>query len=143
MKLRECVWKNVFSCLYFTILWNGKMVFAKLKNFFTKLIFSRQNFFCSEKRFPFSKIPQKKKFGGKKINLAKKFFNSAKKVGPYEIGRVCMCVKTGFCVFSYFYFTLLWNCESVCVRKRFCVFAYLYFTILWNCESVCVIKSLK
>jgi hypothetical protein len=57
------------------------MVFAKLKNFFAKLIFSRQFCFRSE-RFPFSKIP-KKSFGGKKINLAKKFFNLAKKVGPF------------------------------------------------------------
>jgi hypothetical protein len=56
------------------------MVFAKLKNFFAKLIFSRQNSFCSE-RFSFSKI-LKKSFGGKKINLTKKFFNLAKKVGP-------------------------------------------------------------
>jgi hypothetical protein len=36
----------------------GKMVFANLKNFFAKLIFSRQIFFCSE-RFPFTKIPTK------------------------------------------------------------------------------------
>jgi hypothetical protein len=42
----------------------GNMVFAKLKNFFAKLIFSRQIFFCSE-RFPFSKIP-KKVLAGKK-----------------------------------------------------------------------------
>jgi hypothetical protein len=61
----------------------GKMVFAKLKNFFDKLIFSRQNFFCLE-RFPFSKIPKKRK----KINLAKKFFNLAKKVGPKIIRKV-------------------------------------------------------
>jgi hypothetical protein len=55
------------------------MVFAKLKNFFAKLIFSHQNFFCSE-------IPEntKKKFWREKINLAKKFFNLAKKVGPLE-----------------------------------------------------------
>jgi hypothetical protein len=87
--LRVCVWKQVFACflilishyceivsvcvktsfcvfsyLYFTILWNGKIIFAKLKNFFAKLIFSRQIFFCSE-RFPFSRIP-KKDLAGKK-----------------------------------------------------------------------------
>ncbi len=87
---------------------------------FAKLIFSRQNFFCSEKRFLFSKIPKKKKFGGKKINLAQKFF-------------------TGFRVFSYFNFTLLWNCESVCVRKRFCGFVFHNIMKLYDC----VIKSLK
>jgi hypothetical protein len=48
----------------------------------------RQNGFCQVKIlfcqvdfFPFPKY-QKKKFGGKKINLTKKFFNLAKKVGP-------------------------------------------------------------
>jgi hypothetical protein len=40
------------------------MVFAKLKNFFAKLIFSHQNFFFAQKDFPFSKY--QKKFGGKK-----------------------------------------------------------------------------
>jgi hypothetical protein len=50
---------------------NGKMVFAKLKNFFAKLIFSRQNFFCSE-RFPISKI-QKKVLAGKN-QLSQKVF---------------------------------------------------------------------
>jgi hypothetical protein len=49
---------------------NGKMVFAKLKKFFAKLILFPPKNFCS-KRFPFSKLP-KKSFGGKKINLAKK-----------------------------------------------------------------------
>jgi hypothetical protein len=49
------------------------MVFAKLKNFFAKLIFSRQNFFCSEKRFTFSKIPQKK-IWREKNQLSKKVF---------------------------------------------------------------------
>ncbi len=49
----------------------GKMVFAKLKNFFAKLIFSRQIFFFAQKDFPFPKY-QKKSFGGKKINLVKK-----------------------------------------------------------------------
>jgi hypothetical protein len=49
------------------------MVFAKLKNFFAKLIFFPPNFFF-HKDFPFPKY-QKKSFGGKKINLAKKFFN--------------------------------------------------------------------
>ncbi len=53
----------------------GKMVFAKLS------FFPPNFFFCSE-RFPFSKIP-KKVLAGKKINLAKKFFNLAKKVGPF------------------------------------------------------------
>jgi hypothetical protein len=38
----------------------------------------------SSERFPFPKY-QKKNFGGKKVNLAKKFFNLAKKVGPYSI----------------------------------------------------------
>jgi hypothetical protein len=42
------------------------MIFAKLKNFFSKLIFSRQKFFFAQNT--------KKSFGGKKINLAKKFF---------------------------------------------------------------------
>jgi transcription termination factor NusB len=46
------------------------MVFAKLKNFFVELIFS--------------KIP-KKKIWREKINLAKTFFNLAKKVGPFLI----------------------------------------------------------
>jgi hypothetical protein len=41
------------------------MIFAKLKNFFAKLIFSRQFCFSSE-RFPFSKIPKKKVLAGKK-----------------------------------------------------------------------------
>jgi hypothetical protein len=35
-----------------------------------------------QKDFPFPKY-QKKSFGGKKINLAKKFFNLAKEVGPF------------------------------------------------------------
>jgi hypothetical protein len=48
------------------------MVFAKLKNFFAKLIFSRQNFFCSEKRFPFFKI-SKKVLAGKKSTYQKSF----------------------------------------------------------------------
>jgi hypothetical protein len=45
------------------------MVFAKLKNFFAKLIFSRQNLFLLRKIFLFPNT--KKSFGGKKINLAK------------------------------------------------------------------------
>ncbi len=56
----------------------GEMVFAKLKTFFAKLIFSRQFFFCSE-RFPFSKIP-KKSFGGKKSTQQKSFLTQQKKV---------------------------------------------------------------
>ncbi len=57
------------------------MVFAKLKNFFAKLIFFPPNFFLLKKISLFQNT-KKKKFGGKKINLAKKFFNLAKKVGP-------------------------------------------------------------
>jgi hypothetical protein len=56
------------------------MVFAKIKNFFAKLIFSRQILLALFSLFQNTK---KKSFGGKKINLAKKFFNLAKKVGPY------------------------------------------------------------
>jgi hypothetical protein len=59
------------------------MVFAKLKElFFEKLSFSRQ-FFLLRKISLFQNT--KKSFGGKKINLAKKFFNLAKKVGPFKI----------------------------------------------------------
>jgi hypothetical protein len=50
------------------ILRNGKMVFAKLKNFFAKLIFFPPIFFF----FPFSKIP--KKFWREKNQLSKKIF---------------------------------------------------------------------
>jgi hypothetical protein len=52
-----------------SMVFKGKMVFAKLKNFFAKLIFFPQNFF-PQKGFPFLKY--QKSFGGKKINLAKK-----------------------------------------------------------------------
>jgi hypothetical protein len=60
------------------------MVFVKLKNFFAKL-FSRKNLLRKISLFQNTK----KSFGGKKINIAKKFFNLAKTVGPYEIVRVC------------------------------------------------------
>jgi hypothetical protein len=63
------------------------MVFAKLKNFFAKFFFP-PNFFLLRKISLFQNT--KKSFGGKKINLAKKFFNLAKTVGPYEIVRVCV-----------------------------------------------------
>jgi hypothetical protein len=43
------------------------MVFAKLKNFFAKLIFFPPNFFCSE-RFPFSKIPKKVLAGNNQLS---------------------------------------------------------------------------
>jgi hypothetical protein len=43
------------------------------------LIFFPAKFFFAQKDFPFPKY-QKKSFGGKKINLAKKFFNLAKMV---------------------------------------------------------------
>jgi hypothetical protein len=65
--------------LAYTDLWkafNGprfkkaKLVFAKLKNFFAKLIFFPPKFFLLGWR--------------EKINLAKKFFNVAKKVGPLK-----------------------------------------------------------
>jgi hypothetical protein len=49
---------------------NGKMVFAKLKNFFAKLIFFPPNFFLVRKISLFQNT--KKSFGGEKINLAKK-----------------------------------------------------------------------
>jgi hypothetical protein len=52
------------------------MVFAKLKNFSAKLIFSRQIFFLLRKISLFQNT--KKSFGGKKINLAEK-------VGPFLI----------------------------------------------------------
>jgi hypothetical protein len=51
------------------------MVFAKLKNFFAKLIFFPPNFFLLRKISLFQNT--KKSFGGKKINLAKKFFDLA------------------------------------------------------------------
>jgi hypothetical protein len=56
------------------------MVFAKLKNFFAKLIFSRQIFFLLRKISLFQNT--KKKFWREKNQLSKKFFNLAKKVGP-------------------------------------------------------------
>jgi hypothetical protein len=56
---------------------NGKMVFAKLKNCYAKF---PPNFFLLRKTSLFQNT--KKSFGGKKINLAKKFFNLAKKVAP-------------------------------------------------------------
>ncbi len=65
----------------------GQMVFAKLKNFFAKLIFFPPNFFFAQKDFPFPKY-QKKSFGGKKINLTKKFFDLAKKVGPLKFNQL-------------------------------------------------------
>jgi hypothetical protein len=55
---------------------NGKMVFAKLKNFFAKLIFFPPNFFFVHKDVPFPKYQNK--FWREKINLAKK-------VGPLLI----------------------------------------------------------
>jgi hypothetical protein len=58
------------------------MVFAKLKNFFAKLIFFPPNFFLFRNISLFQNT--KKSFGGKQINLAKKFFNLAKKVGPFK-----------------------------------------------------------
>jgi hypothetical protein len=57
---------------------NGKMVFAKLKNFFAKLIFFPPKLFMLRKIFLFQNT--KKSFGGKKINLAKK-------VGPFKISQ--------------------------------------------------------
>ncbi len=54
--------------------------------FFAKLIFSRQNLF-----WYFGKgtsLWTKKKFGGKKINLAKKFFNLAKTIFPLLICKI-------------------------------------------------------
>ncbi len=72
--------RETFPINMISLFSNGKMVFAKLKNFFAKLTFSPPIFFCSE-RFPFSK----KVLAGKKINLTKKFFNLAKKIGPFEI----------------------------------------------------------
>jgi hypothetical protein len=59
------------------------MVIAKLKNFFAKLIFFPPNFFLLRKASLFQNT--KKVLAGKKNNFAKKFFNLAKKVGPYEI----------------------------------------------------------
>jgi hypothetical protein len=52
------------------------MVFAKLKNFFA-LLFFPQKFFLLRKISLFQNT--KKSFGGKKIYLAKKFFNFAKR----------------------------------------------------------------
>jgi hypothetical protein len=49
---------------------------------FAKLIFSRQIFILLRKISLFQNT--KKSFDGKKINLAKKFFNLAKKVGPLK-----------------------------------------------------------
>jgi hypothetical protein len=46
------------------------MVFAKLKNFFAKLIFFPPIFFLLRKIFVFQNT--KKSIGGRKINLAKK-----------------------------------------------------------------------
>jgi hypothetical protein len=50
----------------------GKMVFAKLKNFFAKLIFFPPNFFFAQKDFPFPKY--RKKFWREKNQLSKKAF---------------------------------------------------------------------
>jgi hypothetical protein len=52
------------------IIIKGKMVFAKLKNFFAKLTFFPPKFFLLRKIFLFQNT--KKRFGGKKINLAKR-----------------------------------------------------------------------
>jgi hypothetical protein len=67
IELNFAILLNVFQLL---ILY-GKMVFAKLKNFFAKLIFFPPNFFCL-KRFLFSKIP--KKVLAEKNQLSKKVF---------------------------------------------------------------------
>jgi hypothetical protein len=56
------------------------LVLAKLKDFFAKLTFFPPNFFLLRKISLFQNT--KKSFGGKKINLAKKSFNLARKVGP-------------------------------------------------------------
>jgi hypothetical protein len=49
----------------------GPTFFAKLKNFLLSLLFSRQNFFfCILEK---GNLSEQKKFGGKKINLAKSF----------------------------------------------------------------------
>jgi hypothetical protein len=77
---------------------NGKMVFAKLKNFFTKLIFFPPTFFCSE-RFPFSKV-----LAGKKSTLQKSFITWQKRYKVLgrmmeEIGTVVL-VKF-YCKFHY------------------------------------------
>jgi hypothetical protein len=53
----------------------GKIVFAKLKNFFAN--FFSVNFFLLREIFLFQNT--KKKFDGKKIYLAKKLFNLAKR----------------------------------------------------------------
>jgi hypothetical protein len=50
---------------------------------FAKLIFFPPIFFLFRKIFLFQNT--KTSFGGKKINLAKKLFNLAKKVGPVKI----------------------------------------------------------
>jgi hypothetical protein len=63
----------------------GPTFFAKLKNFFAKLIFSRQNFFGILEE---GNLFEQKKFGGKKINLAKKFFNLAKTIFPKMAGNL-------------------------------------------------------
>jgi hypothetical protein len=54
------------------------MVFAKLKKLFPpkKFLLKKISFFLNT---------NKKSFGGKKINLAKKIFNLAKKVGPIKM----------------------------------------------------------
>ncbi len=52
---------------------NGKMVFAKLKNLFAKLIFFPPNFFLLRKISLFQNS-KKKVLAGKKINLAKKVY---------------------------------------------------------------------
>jgi hypothetical protein len=75
------------------------MVFAKLKNFFAKLIFFPPKFFLLRKISLFQNT--RKSFGGKKINLAKKFFNLAKKVGPFltlsifRVPRWCSSISIG------------------------------------------------
>jgi hypothetical protein len=51
---------------------NCKMVFAKLKNFFAKLIFFPPKFFFAQKDFPFPKY--QKMFWREKSQLSKKVF---------------------------------------------------------------------
>jgi hypothetical protein len=54
----------IFNGITYVIFFMPKMVFAKLKNFFAKLIFFPPNFFLLRK-IPFSKIP-KNVLAGKK-----------------------------------------------------------------------------
>jgi hypothetical protein len=62
------------------IYFQGPTFFAKLKNFFAKLIFFPPKLFLVFwKREIFL---SKKKFGGKKINLTKMFFNLEKTIFP-------------------------------------------------------------